>query len=155
MVNEHQIRTLVEERLKGTNYFIVGISVKPSNKIEVLIDSISSVSINDCADLSRYLESSLNREEEDYELMVSSAGIESPFQVDAQYIKNIGRNVEITTTDGRKITGKLTGFQQQEVELEIEQRQNKVIGKGKETVKGKINLNLNQIKQAKIILSFK
>ena len=88
--------------------------------------------------------------------MVSSVGIEEPLILEKQYIKNIGRNVLIKKNDGNEIEALLTGFSEKgEVFLEQTKRQAKKIGKGKETVIEKITLPLSEIKETKIVLSFK
>ena len=84
------------------------VTVTPDDKIVVEIDHAEGVWIDDCVDLSRYIESKLNREEEDYELEVGSAGIGQPFKVLQQYIIHIGKEVEVLGKDGKKWTGVLT-----------------------------------------------
>ncbi len=107
MINEKKIWTLTEQALADTDRFAVEISVKPGNKIFVFIDSDSAVSISHCVELSRYIESNLDRETEDFELNVSSAGLDLPYKLTRQYIKNIGRPVAVVLADGKKITGTL------------------------------------------------
>ena len=155
MISESEIRKLVEERISGTNKFIVEIKIKPSNKIEVLIDSLERIAISDCIELSRHIESNLDREKEDFELVVSSSGIDQPFKVPAQYTKNIGKEVAVVTHDGNKITGKLVEESEGEITVETTKTERKEKGKGKQTIIEKLKLPLNQIKETKLILSFK
>ena len=84
---------MVEEKLASSSYYLVDVTVAPGNVITVEIDNDEAVSIDDCAELSRYIEERLDRDVEDYELEVGSAGITSPFKVLRQYIKNIGNEV--------------------------------------------------------------
>ena len=71
---------MVEEKLASSSNYLVDVVIKPGNLIVVEIDNDEAVSIDDCAELSRYLEEHLDRDVEDYELEVGSAGITSPFK---------------------------------------------------------------------------
>lgn len=108
MIDKELLTRTVEDAIDGTRLFIVGIDVKPDNRIVVEIDSPDSVDIDCCAAITRRIESVFDRDVEDYELEVGSAGLTSPFKVKAQYEKNIGNDVEILTRDGRKLSGRLT-----------------------------------------------
>lgn len=94
--------------LEGSDMFLVDLTVSADNRIVVEVDSMKPMDIDSCAQLSRRIEESLNRDEEDFELEVGSAGLTSPFKVKAQFDKNIGNEVEVLTRDGRKFSGKLT-----------------------------------------------
>ena len=96
---------LVREDLAGTDCFIVDVQVKPDNVIIVEIDNKEGVDIDRCVSLHRFIESHLDRDTEDYELEVGSAGITSPFKVIEQYQKNIGNEVEVLTKAGMKLNG--------------------------------------------------
>ena len=104
MIDKNVVTRIVEEWLEGKDYFLVDVTVTPDDKIVVEIDHAEGVWIDDCVDLSRYIESKLNREEEDYELEVGSAGIGQPFKVLQQYIIHIGKEVEVLGKDGKKWT---------------------------------------------------
>ena len=91
MISEKQIRKIVEAHFIDTDRFVVAINISKNNRIEVLIDCMTNIAIKDCVALSRYIESNLDRETEDFELMVSSAGIDEGLILDKQYIKNVGR----------------------------------------------------------------
>ena len=105
MIEKKTVCQIVEEWLEGKDYFLVEVTVSPDDKIVVEIDHAEGVWIEDCVELSRYIESKLNREEEDYELEVGSAGIGQPFKVLQQYYIHIGQEVEVLTKDGRKLAG--------------------------------------------------
>ena len=121
MIDTKFIRGLLEEKIKNSPFFIVDISINPGNRIQIYLDSKSGVSINDCAEMSRYIENNLNRDTEDFALEVSSAGLNMPFRVDAQYNKNIGKNVKVKTKDGQVYKGKLQAYCPEELVLEIKQ----------------------------------
>ena len=94
MISKSVVQQAVEEWLEGKEYFLVDISISPDDRIVVEIDHQDGVWIEDCADLSRHIESRLSRDEEDYELEVGSAGLGQPFRVRRQYEIHIGKEVE-------------------------------------------------------------
>jgi ribosome maturation factor RimP len=105
--------------------------------------------------VSRNIEHNLDRESEDFELHVSSAGLDKPFRVLAQYIKNIGREVKLVTNDGKKHEGLLTAATAEEVTLE-KSRMEKIEGKKKkELIVEQLVFPMTQIKETKIVISFK
>ena len=95
MIDKNVVTRIVDEWLEGKDYFLVDVTVSPDDKIVVEIDHAEGVWIDDCVELSRYIESKLDREEEDYELEVGSAGIGQPFKVLQQYLIHIGKDVEL------------------------------------------------------------
>jgi ribosome maturation factor RimP len=105
MIKKEQIVKLTEECLEGTDRFIVKISVGKDNQINVYIDGDEGVTIAHCVELSRHIESNLDREVEDYELKVSTAGVDHPFVNLRQYVKNIGKPIEVLLEDGDKKQG--------------------------------------------------
>lgn len=127
MIRESQIRKLAEAHLAGTDRFIVDVIVKPGNRILVFIDSDTSVLIDHCASLSRYIESHLDRDTEDFELNVSSSGIDHPYTLVRQYIKNTGREVIVTLPDEQKITGTLVAADQKGFDILEKKKEKKII----------------------------
>ncbi len=150
MIEKQKIESLVEEFLKGTELFLVAVKVSSSNKITVLADRNSGITIDDCIAIHRHIESSLDRDAEDFELQVSSPGLDHPFAVFRQYLKNEGRKVEVTDIEGTKLTGKLKNVTSGGFELETEL---KVKGKTKELKD--ISFNFDQVKTTRAILTIK
>lgn len=107
MIDKQLLKDTVEEAIAGSDLFLVDIAVKPDNNIIVELDSVNGVDIDSCVAITKKIESVFDRDVEDYELEVGSAGLTSPFKVKAQYDKNIGNEVEILTRDGRKLSGTL------------------------------------------------
>ena len=107
MIDKNAVQKAVEEWLDGKEYFLVDLSVSADDRIVVVIDHAEGVWIEDCAELSRYIESKINREEEDYELEVGSAGLGQPFRVKRQFEIHVGKPVETLSKDGRKHRGTL------------------------------------------------
>lgn len=107
MIDKNVVKTLVEEWLQDKEYFLVDIQIGQDDKIVVEIDHADGVWIEDCVELSKYIEDRLSRDEEDYELEVGSAGLGQPFKVAQQYINFIGKEVEVLDGDGKKVKGLL------------------------------------------------
>ena len=105
MIDKNIVKRLVDEWLEGKEYFIVDIQISPESKIVVEIDHADGVWIEDCVELSKFIEEHLSRDEEDYELEVGSAGLGQPFKVPQQYINFIGKEVEVLDQDGSKVKG--------------------------------------------------
>ena len=101
MIEKKTVCQIVDEWLEDKEYFLVEVIISPDDKIVVEIDHKEGVWIEDCVELSRYIESRLNREDEDYELEVGSAGIGQPFKVLQQYVNHIGKEVEVLAKDVR------------------------------------------------------
>ncbi|MDR1937125.1 MAG: ribosome assembly cofactor RimP [Tannerellaceae bacterium] len=155
MINKEIIYRLVEEKLAASAIYLVDVVVKPDNLIVVEIDSDEVVSIDDCVELSRYIESNLDRESEDYELEVGSAGLTAPFKVLRQYIKNIGNEVELLLKSGVKQTGILKAADGKGVTLSVEKQVKPEGAKRKISVEEEQAYRLDEIKYAKYVLRFK
>ena len=107
MINKEIVKTLTEEWLQGNEYFLVDVNFAADDRIVIEIDHADGVWIEDCVQLSKYIEEHLSRDEEDYELEVGSAGLGQPFKVLRQWTNHVGKQVEIITADGRKLKGTL------------------------------------------------
>lgn len=107
MIDKQLLTKTIEDGIAGTDIFIVDIKISPSNEIVVELDSPEGLDIDTCARLTRQIEATFDRDVEDYELEVGSAGLTSPLKVRGQYLKNIGNELEVLTRDGRKVKGVL------------------------------------------------
>lgn len=148
MITRDQIRRLAEEKLEGTDRFLVEVLVKLGNRIMIFIDSDSHVSIDHCVELSRHIEKQLDRESDDFELNVSSSGLDQPYKLSRQYIKNIGREVSVTDNEGNKVTGILKNADENGFEV-IETRKIK-----KEITEKLYFFSYSEIKETKEIIKF-
>jgi ribosome maturation factor RimP len=119
MIEETKVKALAEEKIAGTDCFLVDVKVQPQNRIIVLVDKPSGVTLSDCAEMSRFIESGLERDMEDFELTVSSPGLEEPFRVMPQYEKSVGKEVSVLLYDGRRLDGRLLSVSGTGIELEI------------------------------------
>ncbi len=145
MIEKNKIEAIVAEYVMNTPLFLVAVKVSSANRITVLADTMKGITIDECAALHRAIESKLDREKEDFELQVSSPGLDMPFMVTEQYNKNEGRIIEVLNDDGDKFRGILKNVTAGGFELETEV---KVKGKSKE-VKD-VSFNFDQVKSAKV-----
>lgn len=125
-----KVYTMLEPLLDGTDMFIVGIKIKPTNNIKVFIDADSGFSINKSATINRklyhMLEDSAMFPDGDFSLEVSSPGIDEPLTQIRQYNKNVGRKVTVTGQDDKETTGMLTSVTEAEITLEVKKAKEKV-----------------------------
>jgi len=155
MISKDSIYQAIEQHLTNTDYYIVDVKVAPDNRISVEIDSFDGVSLEYCIEVHRYIESQFDREVEDYELEVSSAGLTEPFKVIKQYEKNLGNEVEVLTKSGKKITGVLVEANDTDFGLQIEKTEKPEGSKRKVTVVEDITLAYEDVKYTKYIIRFK
>ncbi len=155
MMQVDDIRDVIEHYINDKNYYIVDLSISSSNNIVVEIDHFDGVSLDFCVELTREIESKFDREVEDYELEVSSAGLTSPFKTIKQYEKNIGNEVEVITKDGKKIEGILTQFDDDKITIEKEVMIKPEGAKRKVKMKESENIFFENIKTTKYIIRFK
>jgi len=150
MIKEEFIRNLAEQHIAGTGKFIVEVKVKPGNRIMVFVDADNGVTIDDCVKLSRFIESNLDRNTEDFELEVSSAGLDFPLTSARQFKKNIGKEVKVILKGGITKTGLLTSISDNEIEITetITER----INKKKEVRKVPVSLALDQVKETRLVI---
>ena len=107
MIEKKLLIDLTEEYLKDSPNYMVDLTVGADNAITIEIDNDQGVDISDCVEMSRHLESKLDRDTEDYELTVTSAGLTSPFKTKRQFKKYQGKEVEVLSRNGQKVTGLL------------------------------------------------
>lgn len=119
MIEKETVKSLVNQWLEGKEYFLTDLSVSADNRIVVEIDHKDGVWIDDCVNLSRYIDQHLNRDVEDYELEVGSAGIGQPFKVLQQYLNHIDKQVEVITTTGEKWRGLLKEANEEGITLTV------------------------------------
>lgn len=158
MISKKKVLELIDERIAelANGLFVVELTISANNVIHVELDKHEgNVAIVDCMSVSRNVEHNLDREEEDFELHVSSAGLDKPFRVLAQYIKNIGREVKVVTLEGKKLEGILRAADDKEITLETSRMEKPEGKKKKELIVEQHVFPLDQIKETKIVISFK
>lgn len=158
MISKKTVLKLIDERIEelANGLFVVDLTISATNVIHVEIDKHEgNVSVSDCMSVSRNVEHNLDREEEDFELHVSSAGLDKPFRVPAQFAKNIGREVKVVLLDGTKKIGELKAASTKELVLETTRNEKPEGKKKKELIVEQLVLPMDQIKETKIVISFK
>jgi ribosome maturation factor RimP len=153
MIKKNYIAKLANDCLLDTDRFIAGIVISTDNVIKVFIDGDTGVTIKNCIEVSRYIESSLDREDEDFEISVSSAGLDHPFVLLRQYINNYENTISIIKTDGVKIKGILKNATDDTVEL-LEEIQYKNKKKKSITYGEVITIPMIDIKETKRVITF-
>lgn len=155
MISKEKVQELIDERIEGTDIFVVELSISEGNRIKVLLDADNGLSIDKCVSVSRNIEHNLDREVEDFELHVSSSGLDNPLRVVRQYKKNVGRSLKVKTNDDVKVEGLLESADDEKIVV-VERRKERVEGrKKKEWVEEKHEFNYDNILEAKVVISFK
>jgi len=154
MLQEKAHKLLLEVLEENESLFLISFEVSSSKKIIVVVDGDQGVSVQDCMKISRHIEHNLDREEEDFSLEVSSAGVSEGLQHIRQYKKNINRKVKVVTTDNNILEGNLTSADDEKIKLQWKAREPKPIGKGKVTVEKQQTIPLSEIKEAKVKIIF-
>jgi ribosome maturation factor RimP len=141
MIEKQKIQGLVDDFVRGTGLFLVSVKVSNANRIIVLADKNEGITIDECAAIHRHIENGLDRNKEDFELQVSSPGLDMPFVVMEQYYKNEGRKIEVTDNEGYKFIGNLKNVTVGGFELETKLKL--------------LSFNFEQIKSTRVILTIK
>lgn len=155
MIDKRMVIQLAEEKLASSGNYLVDVEIQPGNVIIVEIDNDEAVCIDDCVELSRFIEEHLDRDSEDFELEVGSAGITSPFKILRQYQKNIGKEVEVLLASGMKLTGILKSADENGIVLTVEKQVKPEGAKRKITVEEDLAYTYNEIKSTKYLIRFK
>jgi len=153
MIDKALIAKLVNEKLTD-DQFLVEVTVSSSNVIHIMVDSDTGISINQIVEISRYVEEKLDRETEDFELSVYSAGLSEPFSLLRQYKKNIGIEIDVLLAKGQKLNGLLKNADDQGIDLEVSTKEKIEGSKKKELVTKVLHFEYSEIKEAKQIIKF-
>jgi len=150
MIDKNNIEKLVNEFITGTGIFLVAVKVSNANRITILADTLKGITIDECAALHQQIGKSLDADAEDFELQVSSPGLDMPFVVIEQYYKNEGKRVEVFNNEGVKFQGVLKNVTSGGFELETE-----IKVKGQTNEIKEFSFNFDQVKSTKVILTIK
>jgi ribosome maturation factor RimP len=154
MIDKEIVKRLVEEKLED-KMFLVEITVNERNVINIFLDSYDGLSIEQCVNISRHVEHSFDREEEDFELQVSSPGLSEKFKVKEQFYKYTGRTIEVITESDVKLEGVIVSATAEGIILETSSREVVEGHKKKQLVVKQHDLKYDEIKSAKAVISFK
>ena len=155
MIERNAVKTVVEEWLSGNDYFLVDVTFTPDDRIVVEIDHADGVWIEDCVELSRYIEDRLDRDEEDYELEVGSAGLGQPFKVPQQYVNFIGKNVEVLDNEGKKVKGVLKSVDGNDFTVTVSEKVRQEGKKRPVLMDVDHTYQMDNVKYTKYLISFK
>ena len=151
MISKAEIEKAILPKISEIRGFIVDIKVSPLNTITVFFDRVGGVLIEHCLELSKYFEQEFDREIEDYELTVCSAGLDKPFMVNEQYQKHIGKEVGVLLKNGKRKKGIILSYDETLV-LEVEKKKK---GRRKEYITENILIPKDEIKETKLKINFK
>ena len=155
LMDQDLVRTLVDEAIaENESLFLIELNFLPSNKIKIIVDGDDGISLKECVRISRHVEHNLDRDQEDFELQVSSSGLDQPFLVHQQYLKNVGRNVTVTTFSEEIFSGELIKADLKEISIkEIKTEKNKLTKK-KQQVETIHQISMSEVRETKLIISF-
>ena len=155
MINKEIVKTLTEEWLQGNEYFLVDVNFAADDRIVIEIDHADGVWIEDCAELSRFLQERLGEDLGEYELEVGSAGLGQPFKVAQQYINHIGDTLEVLQADGKKVQGVLKAVDAPSFTITVQEKQKQEGKKRPVLVDVDKTYQMDEVKYAKYLLAFK
>ncbi len=155
MIDKVVIENIITEFTAGTDLFLVDLKIDYTNNIEVFIDADSRVNIDDCIRLSKTIEGSLDREAEDFELNVSSAGLDMSLKLPRQYVKYIGQDLSVLAKNGIKYNASLVSCNNETICLKYEKMELVEGKKRKQAVESEVILPYSEIKSTFVIISFK
>jgi ribosome maturation factor RimP len=153
MIDRTIVIELVERNIAGTDMFIVDVEVKPVNVISIVLDSDTVVSIDNCADVNRFICGELESSgEDDFEVTVYSAGLSEPLKLKRQYIKHTGEEVEVLRKSGEKRRGILRRVEENFIEIEYSIQEKTPGTKKKKTVQLNDLIDIDSIKSTKLVI---
>lgn len=152
MINNIEIRKVAEQKIKDIGGFLVDLKVSSSNVISLSFDKIDGVIFEDCLKITKHIEEYFDRDIEDYELNVYSAGLENPFKVEEQYIKNIGKAVNVLLINGERKNGKILSYSDKKLTIEVLKKKK---GTKKDKIIEQIIIPETQIKETKLKIKWK
>ena len=153
-MDSDKVFNLISEALDSNKeLFLINYHISPAGDIEVIVDGDKGVALEECIRISRHIEHNLDRETEDFSLMVTTPDITKPISHPRQYNKNIGRTLQIQT-ETEKLEGKLIAVHPDSIVLEYQKREPKTVGKGKQTVVKQDQIPFDQIIKAKVKIVF-
>lgn len=160
MIDARTVHHLANEFLEGGSGFVVDVKVASGNVIKIDLENDERTSIEDCVALSRHIEGSFDREEEDFSLDVGSPGLDKPLKVLRQYLKLIGKQVSVNPIEGKKIEGELVNIEEVDGEIQglvLKTREKKRVDgrKAKQWVEEEHRFQTSDIEWTKVIISFK
>jgi ribosome maturation factor RimP len=152
MIAKEEIRKVAEPKIRELDGFFVDVKVNTANVIAVFFDRLEGVQVEHCLTISKHIEEHFDRDVEDYELTVCSAGLDNPFMVEEQYHKYNGKEVGVLLTNGKRKTGIILSYIDDVLKLEVAKKRK---GSRKEYILEEVEIPQNEIKETKLKINFK
>lgn len=152
-MDKQTIEKLLEVKLEELNLFLVELNVSAGGVITVYADGMDNISVGQCTEIARYLRGELGEAADDFEITVSSPGLDRPFQHMNQYLKNVGKSIEVLTIEGNKMEGKLNAATENEIVINLYKKRNPKNKALKPTLSDQtVSVNLKDIKETKKLI---
>lgn len=156
MIDKASVTAAVEQAIAGTDLFIVDVQVNPGQSVLVDIDAPHTLDIDTLSEITRKIEENLPQDElGEYDLEVGSAGLTAPFKVPGQWQKNVGNEIELLTTDGRKLEAVLTAAAPETFTISYKAKEKAPGEKRPKLVEKTEELPYSAVKKANYLLRFK
>ena len=152
MITKEAIKEVAEVKINEIGGFFVDLKVNTANVITLFFDRNAGVEVKHCLEVSKYIEEHFDRNIEDYELNVCSAGLDRPFMVEQQYHKYKRKEVGVLRTDGKRFKGVISSYVNDVLNLQIIKKKK---GNKREKVFEKVEIPKSEIKETKLKINFK
>ena len=154
-MNVSEIKDAISNEIVARGCYLVDVTVSKDNEIEVIIESEEGrIELDDCVAISRHFETCFDREKEDYELTVTSAGLDLPFKVLKQYLKAIGSKVEVQLKGGKKLIATLSAADEESITLSYTAKEAVEGKKKKELVEHNDRFTMDQVNSVRPYIEF-
>ena len=151
MIAKEEIKKIVEPKIKELGGFFVDLKVNTANVINLFFDRYEGVQLEHCLQISKYVEAHFDRDIEDYELTVCSAGLDNPFKVSEQYQKHQGKEVGVLLNTGKRKRGIILSYQDDVLRLGVEKKKKGI----KKQIIEEVLIPKSEIKETKLKINFK
>ena len=155
MITKGYLVDVVEKHFWEDDFFLIDVDYVPGKRISIYVDREQGITIDECAGLSRSIYHTLEDKLQGEELRVSSPGLDMPLKVVRQYQKNISREIEVTTSEGKKNRGRLESAGDAEFVIEMQMQVKPEGRKKKEWQIIKQKFRYDEIKSARVVVAFK
>jgi len=152
MIVKENLRRVAEAKIKELDGFFVDLKVNTANVITLFFDRMEGVHIEHCLAISKHIEENFDRDIEDYELTVCSAGLDNPFMVEEQYHKYNGREVGVLLSNGKRKKGKILSYENDKLTLQVIKKKK---GSKNENTINELVIPKIEIKETKLKINFK
>jgi ribosome maturation factor RimP len=162
MTDEAQITALLTPLLRDGQIYVVDTQIAGRQggrlKVTLLLDTDAGITIEECADISRELGNQMEAagmfNEAPFTLEVSSPGVDQPLTQRRQFLKNVGRTLTVTDTDGKELRGILESVGETDLTINVIPEKKNPKKKAAETPTGPRTLSLTEVAMAIVEIVF-